>query len=181
VETSTADTPEEVFRRRLQEAREARGGMSQRDLAARLADIGYRLSQSAITRIERGERKVSLGEAIALAAALDVAPVHMFLPIEGDQPVRLAPALEVKPDQARAWATGRRPLDPANVRFYSYQQPHIADLEREEGLGERFMARLRDLYPDASPESFVNAPRLMREAFERSVAEAEQQATREEE
>lgn len=183
METGSVNGPEEVFRRRLQEAREARGGMSQRELAARVANIGMKINQSAITRIERGERKVSLGEAIALAAALDVAPVNLFLPIDGDEPVRLAPALEVDLTHARKWATGERPLDPANLRFYAYQSAYAVELEREAERGEAFMSQLRARYPDLPAETFVNAPRQLWEAFEKAIAEreAEQAASGEEE
>ncbi len=95
--------------------------MSQRALVARLAEIGQKMNQAAIARIERGERKISLDEAIAIAAALDVAPVHMFLPIEGDERVSLARALEVDQVKARRWARGNIPLDPANFRSYRDQ------------------------------------------------------------
>jgi transcriptional regulator with XRE-family HTH domain len=133
-----AATPEAIFSRRLKETRRARG-LSQRRLVARLAALGRPLNQAVITRIERGARKVSLDEAIALAAALDVAPVHLFLPIDDSERVSLTPTLEVSAALARQWARGRRPLDPANTRFYAYQSPHIPDwdeiqLQRQEGL-----------------------------------------------
>ncbi len=121
---TTATTPGETFRHRLREAREARP-MSQRGLAARLTELGLPMSQAAVTRIERGDRKCSLDEAVAIAAALDVAPMHLFLPIDGDDPVQLAPALEVDAPLARAWARGEQPLRPEDARFYAFQAPSV--------------------------------------------------------
>ena len=76
----------------MQEARKARG-ISQRALRDRLADAGLDLNQAAIARMERGERKITLDEAVTISAVLDVAPVHLFLPVEGNGPVWLAPDL----------------------------------------------------------------------------------------
>jgi hypothetical protein len=101
--------------------------MSQRRLVARLDQLGLPLNQSVITRIERGTRKVSLDEAIALAAALDVAPVHLFLPITDEGRVSVTPSTEVPSRVARQWALGLRPLDPSNTRFYANQSPSVPD------------------------------------------------------
>lgn len=47
-----------------------RGGMTQADLAARMADGGFAFRQQTIARIESLARRVSLGEAIALGRAV---------------------------------------------------------------------------------------------------------------
>jgi transcriptional regulator with XRE-family HTH domain len=62
------DNPGELFGRRLREEREQRG-WTQAELAGR---SGTGLHPTAVTRIERGERGVSLNEALAFAAALGV-------------------------------------------------------------------------------------------------------------
>ena len=107
--------------------------MSQRGPAASLKALGHPINQSAITRIERGERKVTLGEVVALAVALDVAPIYLFLPIDEDR-VSLTPTKEVNAAVARQWAAGIRPLDPANTRSYSHQAPSWEEMQvqREE-------------------------------------------------
>jgi transcriptional regulator with XRE-family HTH domain len=87
----------------------------------RLADIGMSMNQAAITRIERGDRKVSVDEAFAIAVALDVAPLSLFLPIEGEEPVKLAPGRKEDPAKARRWARGTVPLAPSNFWDYSLQ------------------------------------------------------------
>lgn len=140
--------------------------MSQRRLVARLDQLGHPLNQSAITRIERGTRKVSLDEAIALAAALDIAPVHLFLPISDEGRVSVAPSTEVPSRVARQWALGLRPLDPANTRFYAQQSPAVPDwdeiqVQRQEGfdedeaasLAERELMEQEDGEPPSSPRA----------------------------
>ena len=134
-------TPEAAFRRRLKEARAARG-MTQRDLAERLAAIGQPMTQAAVTRIERGERRVSLDEAIAIAAVLDVAPIHLFLPIEGDS-AQLAPKLKVPIDRARAWARGQHPLDPSNAASTNSSPPHVGGRQVETGHARAFNPKRR--------------------------------------
>ena len=78
MDTDTA-APEEIFRDRVQAARGARG-LSQRALAARVAELGLKINPTAITRIERGERRVSLNEVVAIATALDTHPLMLFHP-----------------------------------------------------------------------------------------------------
>ncbi len=68
-----ASGPEATFRRRMREARLARR-LTQRDLVDALAEVGLDMNQTGITRIEGGARGITLHEAIAIAAALDIAP-----------------------------------------------------------------------------------------------------------
>jgi transcriptional regulator with XRE-family HTH domain len=113
---------EAIFAIRLREAREAHG-WRQQDLADRMSELGSPMDRTTLAKIEKGKREARLGEAVALAAALDVAPTYLYLPIEGPEPVCLAPKLQVDPAHARQWARGTKPLDPANLRVYSFQSP----------------------------------------------------------
>jgi transcriptional regulator with XRE-family HTH domain len=94
-------TAEETFRRRAREARE-KAGLSQQDVVDRLVAIGYvdgvtdagepkpRLSRAAIAEIEReGGRRIRLDDALAIAAALGIAPVHLIVPFEDPEPIDL--------------------------------------------------------------------------------------------
>ena len=81
-----APAPSDVLRRRMREIRDRRG-VSQRELKRRLKKLGVPISQSAIALIETGQpsrpgqktpRKVSLDEAVAIAAALDVPPEQLY-------------------------------------------------------------------------------------------------------
>lgn len=128
-----------IFARRLREAREARR-WRQQDLADAMSKLGMPIDRTTLAKIEKGQREVRLDELVALAAALDIAPLHLFLPIEGDEPVRLAPKLTVDQIHARQWARGRRPLDPANFRFYRYQTP--GDAVNMEGISDEDRAEV---------------------------------------
>jgi transcriptional regulator with XRE-family HTH domain len=113
--------PSEVFRARLREVRTLRR-WTQADLASALARAGVDLGESAVVRLERGIRGVSLDEAIAIATVLGVSPLHMIVPLD-DNGAQLAPALTVSTIDARAWLRGQRPLDQADERLFYAQTP----------------------------------------------------------
>jgi transcriptional regulator with XRE-family HTH domain len=130
-----AHTPSETFAKRLAIARRARN-WSQARLAKILDELGHPMHPTALSRIEKETRQVTIDDAVAIAAALDVALVHMIFPIHPEGKVALTPKLEVDVAKATRWARGRQPLDPANVRMYSYQ--HLGDVNV--------------INPEASPE-----------------------------
>lgn len=113
--------PNEVFRERLREVRKLRT-WTQADLAARLNEAGVDLGESAVVRMERGIRGVSLNEAVAIAAVLGVSPLHMMVPVD-DNGAQLTPRLTVPTADARAWIRGQRPLTEADEEIYYAQAP----------------------------------------------------------
>jgi len=143
--------PSETFRSRMKEARQAcKPPMSQQALAERLNALGNDLNQPALARIERGDRKVAIDEAIAISAALDVALVNMVLPIDdADSEISLAPNLQVKTVKARRWARGTIPLRAESFDFYLSQAPADQHVSNEELTPEQQRAfrekRLREL------------------------------------
>lgn len=52
-----------------------------RGLANKLGDAGRPLGHSAVDQIEKGTRRVDVDDLIALAAALDVSPITLLLPL----------------------------------------------------------------------------------------------------
>ncbi|WP_137771909.1 helix-turn-helix transcriptional regulator [Microbacterium sp. O] len=62
---------DEKFAAAFKLARQA-SGLSQADVAKRMADFGFEMSQPVIGKIERGDRKVSIGEGEALSSILGV-------------------------------------------------------------------------------------------------------------
>jgi transcriptional regulator with XRE-family HTH domain len=74
-----------VFGRRMREVRE-KANISQVQLSERLAALGVDLSRKALIELERRppRRRVSLDEALAIAAALGVAPIHLMVPFESE-------------------------------------------------------------------------------------------------
>jgi transcriptional regulator with XRE-family HTH domain len=171
-----------IFARRLREARNARG-WTQQELAAALGRLSAPMDRTTVAKIEKGQREVRLDEFVAFAAALDIAPVHLILPIEGDvvvryidrkrealrnekrgPAVRLAPALLVDQVKARRWARGEIPLDPANFRFY-----------RDQGAGERSVSA-EELSPDEQQAVREENERLLRKLGVQVINEPAEQA-----
>ena len=73
----------EIFARRLRETRLARG-LSQAELARQMQERGVAMSKVAVLRIERGERGLSLDEALAFARVLGASPAHLLSPPDGE-------------------------------------------------------------------------------------------------
>ena len=67
----TPDALDAIFARRICEARHA-AGLKQQDLADLMSSTGRKMHRSQIGKIEAGDRMVSIGEALQLAAFLGV-------------------------------------------------------------------------------------------------------------
>jgi transcriptional regulator with XRE-family HTH domain len=109
VEPESPMAPSAVFRQSLREARRLKR-WTQQELADALAELGAKIDATAITRIERGVRSVSLDEVVLIAAALGVSPMHLFVPLDDKAPVQVAPGLVRPAADVRAWVRGQRPL-----------------------------------------------------------------------
>jgi transcriptional regulator with XRE-family HTH domain len=96
---------------RIRELRQQRG-MSQQGLVDRMRLLGSRLDRTAIAKIEKGTRDLTLLEAFQFAYALDVAPVHLFVPTDPDpdEEIALGPNVTAPPAELRAWIRGFAPL-----------------------------------------------------------------------
>ncbi|MGW2126265.1 helix-turn-helix domain-containing protein [Streptomyces sp. NPDC001758] len=102
------------------------------ELADRLASGNHSIAASAISKIERGERQVTVDDLLALACALDVSPSALLLPLD-DSPetaVEITGRGTVPADVAWDWVDGRRPLalpekDPrtAMLEYQLYGRP----------------------------------------------------------
>ena len=107
---TSARTVGEVFRDRLRTVRE-RKRWKQFQLAERVTEMGAPMHQTAIAKIENGERKVTLDDAMRLAAALDVSPLSLILPLGDEDAMSLAPRAEPMPAKlVRAWIDGTLPV-----------------------------------------------------------------------
>lgn len=65
-----------IFARRVRDVRK-QAEMTQAQLAARMTSAGYKIDNTAISRIESGDRPVSIGEAVHLAGFLGVPLVEL--------------------------------------------------------------------------------------------------------
>lgn len=128
-------TPQDTARERIRELRQ-RHNWSQQDLADVLNNqFGVPVDRATIARVELGNRELSLDEALLYALALNVAPVHLFVPVgtkdkDADEPVRLGLNLECSPAEMRAWIRGQRPLLPQDPRTY-YMAVPVKELPEE--------------------------------------------------
>lgn len=121
-EPRAAQAPSRVFARQIAAHRRQRGWTTA-DLAARLGELGVKLHPTAITRVEKDGRGVSLDESLAFAAALNVPLQLLFLSLD-EEKVALTPELEVSPWLVLGWLQGETPV--RNRDFHTYNQDTAA-------------------------------------------------------
>ena len=93
------------------------------DLADRLRILGAPIDRASLARLETRKRGLSVDEAMRLAAALNVAPVHLLVDPDGDEPVQATPTELLTPKEARDWIRGAQPLVSQDPRGYSANVP----------------------------------------------------------
>jgi len=126
---------------RIRELRKARG-LSQRELADRMnllavtpprrtredppQPMNKLIDQSTIAKIENGKRELTLLEAFQFAYALDVAPIHLFVPTDPalDEEIDIGPTMSARPDEVRAWIRGDLPLFQDARLYFSVVPEH---------------------------------------------------------
>ncbi|MDX2676179.1 helix-turn-helix domain-containing protein [Streptomyces sp. NY05-11A] len=148
------ETPTRAIAKRVREVR-GRRGLTAEQLAERLTALGVSWQRSTVAKLENGNREnVTVTEWLALAAALNVAPVHLLIPpdaAEGDRYL-VTPETELAADRAREWVRGRHPLPGARRRDFTAEAPEgefvsfdmttregalaAAEWIKESGLGE---------------------------------------------
>jgi transcriptional regulator with XRE-family HTH domain len=111
VNEPAADMTARRFAENLRAARE-RAGLSQQDLANRMGENGHPMPQQTINRIENGQRRVEISEALALARSVGghidslVRPQHLldeaWRLLDGAREVREARAAADRLESARA-------------------------------------------------------------------------------
>lgn len=87
-----------------------RQGFSTYELSRRLNDLGRPMTPAAVGRLERCERRVDVGDLMALAVALDVPPVTLLLPASLRGDVEITGAGAVNARRVLRWSQGREPL-----------------------------------------------------------------------
>jgi transcriptional regulator with XRE-family HTH domain len=99
-------------------------GWSQAELARRLAEAGAEeLDRGVLANLETGRRQsVSVDELLVLALVLDTAPVHLLVPIENAEPVKIG-RREFRAGSVREWVRGLYPLPPQDPKRYRTNVP----------------------------------------------------------
>lgn len=111
-EKSIAKGPDQHVVEQVRKARESKR-WKQKDLADRLTDLGFKgWRQTKVAKFENGEiKRLALGDVLALAAALEVKPVHL---LAGEDEVEISPKLTRTGSAFRDWVRGTQPLNPDN-------------------------------------------------------------------
>jgi transcriptional regulator with XRE-family HTH domain len=120
------------------------------------------MDRTTIAKLEKGQRQVRLEELVAIAAAIDVSPLALFLPLRLEEPVRLTPKLERESFAVLQWARGDGPLDKRNERTYHFQS-----------IGSQWV-----VWTPGDPYSIEHGGALTHEESEDLVSESEQSAKR---
>jgi transcriptional regulator with XRE-family HTH domain len=143
--------PTEVVAARVHEER-SRRGWSAAELARRLQAAGLPWERIVVTKLETGRRQsVSAEELLALAAVLEISPLHLLVPPypsplwggsgehasdvsrppddpndpNDNAPYQVTPAMAVPCYRVRQWARGYEPLPGGDMlRFVEAMPPH---------------------------------------------------------
>jgi transcriptional regulator with XRE-family HTH domain len=111
------DGPIGTIAKRVREVR-GRRGWTAAQLGEELHKHGVPWDRFTVSSLESGKRKtVTVQELIGLALALDVAPIHLLVPLD-DRPYLLAGSRIENANDVRDWFRGRRPLGGVDERTY---------------------------------------------------------------
>lgn len=150
-----------AIRGRVRELR-GRSGLKAAELAERLVDLGVPWNRSIVANFEAGRRpNVSVVEWLALAQALNVAPVHLLVPPDSPNggTYNVTPKLSASVEDVRAWVRGFYPLATDNASQFHREAPRAewgaVRMKPSDDLQERLEA--------------VRANREQLEAYERQL------------
>lgn len=145
--------PSTVLAGQVRRWREERN-LSAQALANRLAEIGSVLDRRAVSKIENGNRGVSLDEWLQLAHALAVPPPLLFVDLQSGADVAVAPGVSLHPWLVWGWVTGEHPplvRSPeggglvTRVEEFSRAQESVYAYRREEAAADAVQAARRDV------------------------------------
>jgi transcriptional regulator with XRE-family HTH domain len=129
LERQPSKKPSEIFAEQMRIQRE-RKGWTQKQLATRLAKLGFLVHQTTIGKWEAGERRITLDEALGISVALDVGPAHMvagsYLDATFGRPTIALSAKTppVSARQMRKWVRGQQTLwGQDEKRYYTEVAP----------------------------------------------------------
>lgn len=116
----------EMTERIGKQVRELRGNRTALWLSERTAELGMKISRSALSELESGKRRsISLAEFLILSAALEVPPAHLLYPTYPDGIAEVIPGLDEPSHSAADWIGGHRTL------MFDGDQPQLEDFANE--------------------------------------------------
>jgi transcriptional regulator with XRE-family HTH domain len=116
-------TPTRVVAERVFELRKERR-LTAAQLADRMTKVGIPWKRGVVAKLEKGYREdVSVAELLALAVVLEVAPVHLLVPLENSQPYEVTPGRVEPAHEVRSFVIGNVPLEGIDPRRFYSQVP----------------------------------------------------------
>ncbi|WP_448070757.1 helix-turn-helix domain-containing protein [Georgenia yuyongxinii] len=107
----------------LRRARQS-SGVDLRELSARVAAAGRKISPSALSKIETGDRRVDVDDLATLAYALETTPAALLIPREGGTaPTGVPPGFV--PEEVRSWMQGKVKFTTDDLVRYWTDEAHI--------------------------------------------------------
>lgn len=85
-------------------------GLTLQDVAERLTERGRTMTTSAVSKIERAERRVDVDDLTALAAVLGVTPTDLLMPVATDGPLLTGLPEGLTVEDVDAWLLGKAEL-----------------------------------------------------------------------
>jgi transcriptional regulator with XRE-family HTH domain len=125
----TALAPMRAVVHGVKELRTRRGWTAER-LGEEMAKLGFRWDRYTVGNLERGRRRsLTVEELLGLAYVLDVAPVHLLVPVDETRPYAVAPEATASANAVREWIRGSAPLPGRDPRLYFSEVP-LHEFER---------------------------------------------------
>lgn len=137
--TEDDQNPETVLRIEIR-AQRGHQGLTAQQLADRVAEVGGKLTRQAISKIENGDRGVSLDELLVLARALRVPPILLLFPVGKRETVEALPDMVTSTADAMHWFTGERP-GPSAKDWERFAAPILLWRQHDRQVSEYFNAR----------------------------------------
>jgi hypothetical protein len=84
---------------------------------------GIQWDRPVVANLESGRRRsVSVEEWLVLALILQVAPIHLLIPVDAEQ-IEVTPSEQLPAGDARAWVRGELPLEPDDRATFERHRP----------------------------------------------------------
>lgn len=120
-------SPTQVVAAQVRRLRDRHGWTAQQ-LADKMTEAGIAWNRAIVAKLETGRRSfVTVDEVMALAYVLDVAPVHLLVPIENglapNTQLRITSSVVTVPGAARAWIRGQMHIGGQDARIYYSEVP----------------------------------------------------------
>ncbi|TVL91940.1 helix-turn-helix transcriptional regulator [Streptomyces sp. SAJ15] len=147
--------PTSVIAKRVREVRKRRG-LTAEDLANRLVEQGIGWQRSTVAKLENGKREnVTVTEWLALAYVLGVAPVHLLVDPNDDEPFQITPEHSESGSTVRAWVRGSSPAQGVDTRTFSAEVPEGEFALRDHFAGRALAAAQSDVERLITRSGFV--------------------------